>query len=270
MATVHPSSHVSKEAELAPDVEIGPLCVITGRVTLARGVRLLAGVHLNGPVTIGEGTTLYPGACIGFPAQDYKIKPGDPTGGVVIGAHCIIREHATVHAATKPDEPTRIGDRVFMMVNTHVGHDGRVGNNVVMVNNSAIGGHAQLFDNVTLGGAALLHQFDRVGRMAFVSGGSSLSTDVPPFCMAWKRNQLSGLNLVGMRRAGIPREHITSVREAYRKAFRSGVSKPEMLDVLREMGRHCPPVAEIADFVASAKRSIAKASTGVEAEDAPE
>jgi UDP-N-acetylglucosamine acyltransferase len=182
----------------------------------------------------------------------------------------MIREHATVHAATKPDEPTRIGDRVFMMVNTHVGHDGRVGHNVVMVNNSAIGGHARLFDNVTLGGAALVHQFDRVGRLAFVSGGAAISTDIPPFCMAWKRNQLAGLNLVGMRRAGVPRDHITTVREAYRRAFRSGVSKPEMLEVLREMGRDCPPVAEIADFVASAKRSLAKASGGVESESAVE
>jgi UDP-N-acetylglucosamine acyltransferase len=270
MATVHPTSHVSREADLAPDVEIGPLCVLTGRITLGPAVRLISGVHLNGPVTIGEGTTLYPGACIGFPAQDYKIKPGDPTGGVVIGANCIIREHATVHAATRADQPTTIGDRVFLMVNTHVGHDGRVGNNVVMVNNSAIGGHAQLYDNVTLGGASVIHQFDRVGRMAFVSGCSAISTDIPPFCMAWKRNQLAGLNLVGMRRAGMPRDHITTVREAYRRAFRSGVSKPEMLAVLQEIGRNCPPVSEIAEFVATAKRSLAKASSGVEADGPPE
>jgi UDP-N-acetylglucosamine acyltransferase len=199
--------------------------------------------------------------------QDYKIKPGDPTAGAVVGSDCIIREHATVHAATTPDEPTRVGNRVFMMVNSHVAHDGRVGNNVIMVNNSAIGGHAQLFDNVTLGGGALVHQFERVGRLAFVSGGAFLSTDVPPFCMAWKRNQLAGLNLVGMRRAGIPRDQITAIREAYRRAFRSGVSKPEMIAVLQEMGRGCPPVAEIAEFVAQAKRPIAKASGGVESEE---
>jgi UDP-N-acetylglucosamine acyltransferase len=267
MPTVHPTSHVSKEADLAADVEIGPLCVITGRVTLGKGVRLLASVHISGPVAIGEGTILYPGACIGFPGQDYKIKPGDPTAGVVIGAHCIIREHATVHAATRPDEPTRIGDRVFMMVNSHVGHDGRVGSNVIMVNNSAMGGHAQLADNVTLGGGALLHQFDRIGRLAFVSGGAQLSTDVPPFCMAWKRNELAGLNLVGMRRSGIARDQITAVREAYRRAFRSGVSKPEMLAILTDLGRSCPPVAEIAEFVGSAKRPLAKASAGVDAEE---
>jgi UDP-N-acetylglucosamine acyltransferase len=267
MATIHPTSHISKETELGPEVEIGPLCVITGRVSLARGVRLIAGVHINGPVTIGEGTILYPGACIGFPAQDYKVKPGDPTAGVVIGAGCLIREHATVHAATKQDQPTRLGDKVFMMVNAHVGHDGRVGNNVVMVNNSGIGGHAQLHDNVTLGGAALVHQFDRVGRMAFVSGSSAISTDIPPFCMAWKRNRLAGLNLVGMRRGGIPRDQITTVREAYRLAFRSGVTKPEMLAILRDLGRGCPPVAEMAEFVATATRPIAKASAGVDAEE---
>ena len=267
MPTVHPTSHISKEADLAADVEIGPLCVITGRVSLGKGVRLIGSVYINGPVAIGEGTILYPGACIGFPAQDYKIKPGDPTAGVVIGANCIIREHVTVHAATKQDEPTRLGDKVFMMVNAHVGHDARVGNNVVMVNNSAIGGHSRLFDNVTLGGAALLHQFDRIGRLAFVSGGSAISTDIPPFCMAWKRNQLAGLNLVGMRRGGFPRDQITTVREAYRRAFRSGVSKPEMLGILNDLGRSCPPVAEIAEFVAAATRPLAKASAGVDSEE---
>jgi UDP-N-acetylglucosamine acyltransferase len=267
MPQIHPSAIVSPEAELAPDVEIGPYCIVSGPVRFGAGVRLIAAVHIAGPVTIGEGTVLYPHACIGFPAQDYKIKPGDPTAGVVLGARCIIREHATIHAATSRETPTRVGDRVFLMVNAHIGHDARVESGVIMVNNSAIGGHAHLAEGVTLGGATVVHQYDRVGRLAFISGGSAFSTDVPPFCMGWKRNQLAGLNLVGLRRSGVPRDQITIARQAYRQAFRSGVSKPEMLEVLRRLGSRSPLVVEMAEFIAQSTRPIAKAGAGVEQEE---
>jgi UDP-N-acetylglucosamine acyltransferase len=213
-------------------------------------------VYLHGPVTIGEGTVIYPFATIGFPAQDFKFKLGDPTAGVSIGNGCIIREHATVHAATGQVTPTTVGDRVFMMVNSHLGHDSKVGNDVVLVNNSAVGGHAQLGDGVTLGGAGLIHQHTRVGRLVFVSGGAGSSMDVPPFCLVPERNRIGGLNLVGMRRAGISREHITLVRQAFREALRPVVQRQEMVDILDRIGKDCPPVMEMADFVRDAKRSI--------------
>jgi UDP-N-acetylglucosamine acyltransferase len=254
---IHPSAIIAKECELAPDVEIGPGCVLTGPVKLGAGVRLLGNVYLSGPCTIGEGTIIYPFACIGFPGQDLKLKPGDATAGVVMGKNCIIREHATVHAATNTTTPTTIGDRVFMMVNAHVGHDGTVGNNVIMVNNSAIGGHARLFDNCTLSGGALVHQFNRVGRFAFVSGGVACSCDVPPFCIADERNRVAGLNVVGLRRNGFPREHISVLTEVFRELFRTAaVPKNDMIRVLRERGRDCPPVLEMAEFVETAKRPL--------------
>jgi UDP-N-acetylglucosamine acyltransferase len=246
---IHPTASVSPQCQIAPDAEVGPHCVLTGAVKLCAGVRLLGNVYVSGPCAIGEGTMIYPFACIGFPGQDVKFKPGDPTTGVVIGTHGIIREHATVHAATKPDRPTIIGDRVFMMVNSHVGHDGLVGNNVVMVNNSAIGGHAQLFDNCTLGGGALIHQFNRVGRFAFVSGGVACSADVPPFCISDERNRIAGLNLVGLQRNGFSRDQVSALRRAFRDLFRTTVPREEMIRVLRERGADCPPLIEMAEFV---------------------
>jgi UDP-N-acetylglucosamine acyltransferase len=256
--SIHPTASVAKECELAPDVEVGPYCVLSGPVRLGAGVRLIGHAYVSGPCTIGEGTMVYPFACVGFPGQDLKLKPGDPTAGVVIGKHCIIREHATVHAATKLEAPTRLGDRVFMMVNTHVGHDGTVGNNVVMVNNSAIGGHAKLFDNCTLGGGALIHQFNRVGRFAFVSGGVTNSADTPPFCISDERNRIAGLNIIGLQRNGFPREHITALRQAFRDLLRTTVPRPEMIAVLRERGVNCPPLIELAEFIETvpAKRSM--------------
>jgi UDP-N-acetylglucosamine acyltransferase len=259
MPTIHPTASVSRDAELAPDAQIGPMCVIEGPVRLGAGVRLVGSVYLQGPLTIGDGTIVYPFACLGFPGQDVKFKPGDRTAGVVVGRDCIIREHSTIHAATNDHTPTTVGDRLFLMANAHIGHDCRVGHNVIMVNNSALGGHAQVGDGATLSAAALVHQFNRVGRLAFVSGASILSDEGPPFCIAWGRNLLIGINLVGLRRSGMPREHITQVRRAYREALRSGVSKAESIAILRQIGSECPPVAEMAEFLATSRRAVAKA-----------
>jgi len=249
MTSVHPTSIISKDCEIGEGVVIGPWCVVSGRVKLADGVRLIGNVYLNGPLTIGARTVLYPFCAIGFPPQHLKFKQGDPTGGAAIGEDCTLREHCTVHAATHDTNPTTVGNRNLMMVNAHLGHDARTGNDVVLVNNSALGGHGSVGDNATLGGGALLHQFTRVGRMAFIGGGTRAVADVPPFCSAVERSRLSGINLIGMRRAGFPREQITAVREAFRKVFREPMTRPEMLDTLNKLGTKCPLVAEMAEFV---------------------
>lgn len=258
MPTIHPSAVVDKDAELHDTVEIGPGCVISGKVRLDRGVRLIANVCIHGPASVGADTVLYPGVCLGFPPQDVKFKLGDRTAGVIIGTSCILRENVTVHAATSEQNPTAVGDRCFMMVNTHLGHDARIGTGVVMVNNSALGGHAHVADNATLGGGALLHQFARVGRNAFISGFSGITCDVPPFCIAYGRNHLAGLNLVGLRRAGVPRDQITLLREAYRKTIRAGISRADMVTILRGMADRCPAAAELADFIATGKRALSR------------
>jgi len=256
MAKIHPTSIVSRESELAEDVEIGPFCIITGPVRLGPGTRLLSHVCLNGPLTMGEGNLVYPGVCIGFPGQDVKFKLGDPTPGVRIGAQNIFREHVTIHAATKPDAPTTIGNRVFMMACGHVGHDARVADNVVMVNNSALGGHAEVQESATLGGGALIHQFGRVGKLSMIGGGCALSNDLPPYCLVYHPDLLIGINQVGCRRSGMPREHITRLRAAFRRVFWRQVTNTERLAILRELGRDCPPVLDMATFIEQSKRPI--------------
>lgn len=255
--SIHPTAFVSKACELAEDVQIGPHCVLEGPVRIARGVRLIGHVYLQGPLTIGEGTVVYPFAAIGFPPQDFKFRVGDVTAGVAIGAGGIVREHVTIHASTSREAPTTVGDRVFMMVNSHVGHDAQVGNDVILVNNSALGGHARLGDGVTLGGGAMVHQHTRVGRLAFLSGLTGASMDVPPFCLLPERNRIVGINLVGLRRSGMPREQVTQVRRAYREALRPVLQRDEMVAILEELGRDCPPVMEMAEFVRGTTRSIA-------------
>lgn len=255
-AQIHLSAMVSEDSCLAPTAVVGPGCVLHGKVTLGDNVRLIGGVHLSGPISIGAGTMVYPYACLGFPAQDYKIKPGDPTAGVVIGSGCIIREHVTVHAATKQDVPTIIGDNVFMMVGSHAAHDTRVGNNVVMVNGVALGGHVQVAERVNLGGQSAVHQFCRIGRLAMTGGNSTITTDVPPFCIATERNMLQGLNVIGLRRSGVPRDQITMLRTAYREVIRIKKTKEDIVDGLARIGGDNPLIAEIIEFYKTSRRTI--------------
>ena len=256
MAEIHPTAMVSKEAQLGSGVVIGPGCVISGRVTIADNVRLIGNVYVQGPCSIGAGTIVYPFACLGFEPQDYKFKPGQATPGVVIGSECLIREHATVHSATKADRPTIVGDRVFMMVGSHVGHDARLGNNVILVNGATMGGHSEAHDNSTIGGHCGIHQFTRIGRLAFLSGGIGVSMDVPPFCMAPDRQRIAGINRVGMRRSGLAREEITAVDRAFREVFRVHLPKADMIAKLEELSRSSPAVGEMLTFVREAKRAI--------------
>jgi UDP-N-acetylglucosamine acyltransferase len=270
MATIDPSSTVSAEAELAPDVQIGPRCVITGRVRLEAGVRLIGSNYLNGPVTIGAGTVVYPFACIGFEPQDRKFAPsagggsgeggsgegGAATAGVVIGRDGLLREHVTVHAATNDHTPTTIGDSVFMMVGTHVGHDAALGDRVTMVNGCGIAGHCVIEDDVTFGGNAVVHQFCRIGRLVMFSGDCAVSLDVPPFCTVAERNRIGGINLVGLRRAGFDRADITSLRRAYRELLHEPMPRRALVEEMERRGRECPPLAEMARFIAASKRGI--------------
>ena len=265
--TIHPTAIVSPESELAEGVDIGPWCMLTGRVRLGAGVRLVANVHLSGPVEVGPRTIFYPGACIGFPPQDYKFKLGDITAGVKIGQDSIIREHVTVHAASKADVPTTIGDKVFMMATSHAAHDVRVGNGVLICNSALLAGHSQVHDNAILSGNTAIHQFGQMGRMSFLSGGVACPSDIPPFCVAGGRNILSTVNLVGMRRAGFSREHITAVRNAFWHVLCERLPRKEMIAALEERGKNCPPVMEMAEFIKGSKRPLAKGRRSVEGEE---
>lgn len=255
MPEVHPTAFVAPECELAENTKIGPYCVLSGRIRLDAGVELIGNVYLQGPLTVGPGTIFYPFVCVGFEGQDVKFKRGQPTAGVVIGEKCILREHSTINAATKTDHPTRLGDRGFLLIGAHIGHDAVVGNDVTMVNNSAIGGHGLIADNVLLGGQAAIHQFVRVGRFAHVAGDCAISQHVPPFCTVNERNRIGGINRVGLRRAGMPREHITAIVTAYKDILRDPKPNDESIAILRGRAAelNCDPLREMAEFIEGCK-----------------
>ncbi|NRA58480.1 MAG: acyl-ACP--UDP-N-acetylglucosamine O-acyltransferase [Phycisphaerales bacterium] len=257
-AEIHPSSHVDPDAQLGEGVIIGPRCYVGAGVRLGDGVRLINSVHIEGPTTIGENTILYPFVVIGMPGQDFKFAPGDPTPGVNIGSGCVLREHVTVHAATKDDHPTTVGDRCYFMVASHVGHDSVVGNDVILVNSALLAGHTAVGDNAILSGNTALHQFCRVGRMGIIAGGVATSMDVPPFCLCDQINTTNSLNLVGLRRGGVPKESIDALRYAFRTVIAKSLPRNEALKELEALGAGDPYVQELADFIAQSKRGIGR------------
>lgn len=256
MSQVHESAIIGDEVELGEGVKIGPLCVLTGKVKLGDGVRLLSGVSIQGPVEIGSNTVVYPGAMIGFEPQDFKFKPGAASAGVVIGSDSILREFVTIHGASNDHTPTRVGNRTMMMVSSHAGHDACVGDDVVMVNGSMLGGHSVVEDRVLISGTAAVHQFSRVGYQSMCSAGTILTGDLPPYCLAVGRNDLVGLNLVGMRRSGMSANEIDAVRYAFTHVFRKDLQLPVMKEALAELGERSPAVKRISEFVNESKRPV--------------
>ena len=260
MTQIHPTATIGDDVELGKSVEIGARCTITGAVRLGDGVRLIGDVYLTGPLTSGSGTVIYPYSCIGFPAQDVKFNLGDRTPGVVIGCDCTLREHVTIHGATHETQPTTLGDRAFLMVNAHIGHDTQVGSDVTLVNNVSLAGHVTLDDRVIVSGHSAIHQFVQVGHLAFIGGMIRVTCDAPPFAMIGRTNEITGVNVVGMRRAGYSNDLISGTRRAFREVFRSTLQRDEMLKTLDEMAADCDPVAQIAGFVRRATRPLCHGS----------
>ena len=259
MSRIHPTAIIDPQARLAPDVVVGPGCIIDGPVQLGEGTRLMAHVFLQGPLSIGRNNTIYPHACLGYSPQDRKYALDDPGPGVVIGHGNTFREGCTIHRATK-DKPTTIGDDNYLMVNSHVGHDSVMGDHCTMTNGSVLGGHVQLGDNVTLGGNAGVHQFCRVGRLAMISGNEGISRDLPPFCVCYHTRRVGSLNLVGLRRAGL-RQHIDPLKQAFNIFFRKQHSNTRALRLIDEQLGDDPLCREFAQFIRQTRRGITTYAT---------
>jgi UDP-N-acetylglucosamine acyltransferase len=255
MPEIHPTAILDGEIELADDVRIGPYCVIRGPASIGKGTRLIGHAWLQGPISLGEHNTVYPNACLGFAPQSLGYDADLAGPGVRIGAHNTFREGATVHRASEAESPTEIGDHDYFMANTHAGHDARIGDHCVFANGVLIGGHARIEDTVFVGGNSAVHQFCQVGRGAMLSGGIGISRDLPPFFMLTGINVAGSINLVGLRRSGMPRDQIDDVRWVYRTLYRRGFSPATARRALEERAER-PLVAEYIRFIDRSKRGI--------------
>ncbi|MEM0983945.1 MAG: acyl-ACP--UDP-N-acetylglucosamine O-acyltransferase [Planctomycetota bacterium] len=259
MPEVHSSSIVSESARLADDVVVGPFCVIEGDVSIGAGTVLQSHNVIRGPVEIGSGCTVFPFATVGLGPQHLAHKPEDEVGGVKIGDRVTLRESSTVHQAWLTEAPTALGDECYVMAGAHIGHDSVLGKNCIVCNAAQVSGHSIIGDRVYISGLVGIHQFVAVGRLAMFSGGTAISKDLPPFCICAERNMMGGVNVVGMRRAGIDRAEISAVRKAYTHAFRQGLTGEALQDKLAEFAKDSACVGEMLEFVKTSKRGTCPA-----------
>jgi UDP-N-acetylglucosamine acyltransferase len=253
-ACIHATAVISPEAELADDVVVGPNVIIEGKVRIGRGCIIRPRVLLVGPLTMGEGNTVHSGAVIGERPQHLKYNGEDTS--VEIGDFNVFREHVTVHRGTEHSWVTRIGSHNFFMVNSHVAHDCLVGNRCTFAGGALLGGHCVLDDHVYLGDNCAVHQFCRMGRFAMLARCSITTKDVPPFVIQQAVDSVCGVNVLGMRRAGVPAEQIGDVRRAFKVLFREGLPFPAALAKIEEEMDTSPLIEEFVSFVRTSKRGI--------------
>ncbi|MGE6783123.1 acyl-ACP--UDP-N-acetylglucosamine O-acyltransferase [Ensifer adhaerens] len=262
-AKIHPSSIVESGAVVGENVKIGPFCFIGPKVVLGDDVELLSHVVVSGRTSVGKGTKIFPNAVVGGDSQSVHHSAVDTE--LLIGANCTIREGVTMNTGTvEHGGKTVVGDNNLFLANSHVAHDCRLGNNIILSNNVMLAGHVTVEDRVILGGGCAVHQFTRVGRQAFIGGLSAVSYDVIPYGMLnGNPGLLSGLNVVGMTRAGIDRATIHVVRRAYKQIFEGPESIRANAAAIREDYIDCAPVIEILDFIgAESDRALSSPQRG--------
>ena len=244
--SVHPSAVVEPGAVLGAGVEVGPFCHVGAQVRLDEGVVLKSHVVVTGDTRIGVGTTIFPFACIGEAPQDLKFR-GERTV-LRIGARNRIREYVTINPGTEGGGGrTIVGDDGLFMAGSHIAHDCRIGNNVILVNNVAIAGHCVIDDEVIVGGLSGVHQFVRIGRGAMIGAVTMVTADVLPYALVQgPRGQVDGLNLVGLKRRGAGRAELAALRQLM--SALSGGSLRETARA-RAAGEVSPMEREVLDFI---------------------
>lgn len=252
--TVHKSAVIADGAQIHETAEIGPYVVIGPNVKIGKGTKIGPHAVIDGHTTIGEDCTIFVGATIGLEPQDLGYK-GEPTG-VQMGNRVTVREYVTIHRATN-NGVTVVGDDCFFMAYSHVAHDCKVGNGVILANGSMLAGHVQVGDYAILAGVCVIHQHCRLGRMLLMSGMSATRQDLPPFSMVDGRPpEIRGVNAVGLKRRQIPPATRKAIKEAYRILYRTDANLTNALAQIEKEIEPLPEILEIVEFFRSSKRGV--------------
>jgi UDP-N-acetylglucosamine acyltransferase len=248
---IAPTAIIEPGARIAADVQIGPYCLISGQAEIGRGTILANNVTILGDVRIGERNRIFPNCVIGAEPQDLSYQ-GTRTR-VVIGADNIIREGVTINRATeKEDGETTIGDANFLMACSHVAHDCRIGDHVIIANGSLLGGHVRVHSHASISGAVAVHHWATIGSWSFVAGLSRVLHDVPPFMLCeGMPARPRCINVVALKRSGFGQEAITAITETHRLLYRAKVGLTSAAEILQSQGMLLPPVAQLLEFLSN-------------------
>jgi UDP-N-acetylglucosamine acyltransferase len=255
---IHETAIIHPKAELDRDVSIGPYTIIRENVQIGAGTTIGPHSVIEPYVSIGPRCQIFQYAAIGAPPQSLKFQ-GEKTY-VKIGPENIIREFVTIHRGTGfGGGITEVGQRNFIMAYSHIAHDCRIGNEVVLSNNTTLGGHIIIGDHATVGGLVAVHQFVRIGEFAFVGGKAAVVKDIPPYMIAsGDRARLHGLNTVGLKRQGFSNRTLNRLKKSYRLIFRFGLTLNEAIERVTAEVEQIPEVVHLIDFIKSSERGITR------------
>ena len=255
---VHETAIVAEGAEIGDDCQIGPFCTVGANVTLGRGVRLQSHVVIDGRTSIGDETHVFPFASIGLAPQD--LKYGGEETRVEIGSGNQIREFVTIHRGTAGGGGlTKVGDGNLLMAQAHVAHDCKLGNEIIMANAATLAGHVEIADRANVGAYSGVHQFCRVGLEAFVGGYSVVVKDAPPFAVIQGNHaRCYGLNRVGMKRRGYPRDVIEKLHHAYHLLLSAKLNTTQAIEKIKAEIPDCKEVDLLVNFYETTKRGVVR------------
>lgn len=262
---IHETAVVDKSAELDSSVEVGPYAVIGADVKIGADTKIEPHAVVSGPTTIGERNLIGSFATVGGAPQDLSYK-GEPTE-LIVGDDNQIREYASIHRGTPGGRgKTVIKNNCLLMAYIHVAHDCQVGNHVIMANVATLAGHVSVEDRAAIGGLVAIHQFCRVGTYSYIGGVSGIGLDIPPYIIvAGIRDQtrVSGINKVGLRRAGFSREVISNLDSVFRIIYRSpNLLLKDALELARKEYPDCDEVEYMINFFESSKRGVVRRTEG--------
>lgn len=248
-------------------MNIHPTAIVEDGAKLGANCSIHAHAIIRRHAVLGDGVVVHPFAVVGGDPQYLKFDPATESG-VRIGAGCVLREHVTVNRAIHAGAATVLGERCFLMANAHVGHDCTVADDVVLANNVMLAGHVEVGRFTFVGGGAGVHQFTRVGESVMIAGLARITQDLAPFLLVAERNEVSGLNLVGLKRRGFSREAIAEIKACFAAVFAGG--DPRKLAAARLGGTATPEARRFLEFFAGGKRGFARPEARAATEPAEE
>ena len=252
-----PLAYVHPGAKIAKNVVIEPFTTIHNNVTIGEGTWIGSNVTIMEGARIGKNCSIFPGAVISAMPQDLKYQGEETT--VHIGDNTTIRECATINKGTADRMKTVIGNNCLIMAYCHVAHDCFVGDGCIFSNNSTLAGHVTIGQNVVLAGMVAVHQFVSIGNHAFVTGGSLVRKDVPPYVKA-AREPLSyvGINSIGLRRRGFEADKIREIQNIYRILYQKNYNNSQAASIIEAEMEATPERDEILQFIKDSQRGIMK------------
>ncbi len=255
MTRIHPTAIVSKKAEIAENVVIGPFSIIEDNVKINDGCKIASHVLIANGTELGKNCKIHNGAVLGTEPQDLKFE--NEKTFLQVGENTTIREYATLNRATTHSYYTRVGNNCLIMAYAHVAHDCQVGNNVVLANSVTLAGHVIIEDFVGIGGLTPVHQFVRIGTQSFIGGGLRIGKDVPPYILAMNEPlKFAGVNKIGIERRGFSPETISIIRQSYKIIYRQNNTVKEAIEKLSTEFSETPEAMHIVSFLKSSERGI--------------